>query len=280
MKHKLLTIALSALTGASMMSSCGDGRKAEAEALKSSADSAVAANNYELAITLLDSLDSVYRDQTEVRRSAMGLRARAIEGETNIRIKTCDSLLTALQTQIEELQPLFTAVPPAYAGGSGFMIYSKLMPSTISKQSGVEPRISTDDNMMTLMVNNQTGGDFNRIAIKSGSESVSTETISSSRIVKEGNSRLVTLLQEETDTLAIWLDGHPAEKYTLVFDGGKKPASVVLKPVTAQALVKTYQYAKAMNDKRSALIMREKLERQLALSRSQQTTAAPETPEE
>lgn len=280
MKHKLLTIALAALTGASMMSSCGDGRKAEAEALKSSADSAMAANNYELAITLLDSLDSVYRDQTEVRRSAMGLRARAIEGETNIRIRTCDSLLTALQTQIEELQPLFTAVPPAYAGGSGFMIYSKLMPSTISKQSGVEPRISADDNMMTLMVNNQTGGDFNRIAIKSGSESVSTEPISSSRIVKEGNSRLVTLLQEEADTLAIWLDGHPSEKYTLVFDGGKKPASVVLKPVTAQALVKTYQYAKAMNDKRSALIMREKLERQLALSRSQQTTAAPETPEE
>lgn len=273
MRHVLLTIALPALASALLISSCGDGRRKEAEALKNSADSAITANNYGLAVSLLDSLDQGYRDQTDIRRSAMPLRAKAIEGETADRIKTCDSLLTALQSRIEDLQPIFTAVPPAYDGGSGFMIYSKLLPSSISGQTGLEPRISADDNMMTLMVNNQSGGDFNAIKIKSASGEVSTEPIKSSRIVKEGNSRLVTLLQEEADTLAIWLDRNPSDKYTLVFEGGGKAVSVTLKPISAQAIVKTYQYAKALGDKRNALIMREKLERQLALSRSQQTTA-------
>lgn len=62
--------------------SCSDSDKQNAEKLLVDAEAYIIAEDYASALKLLDSIDVVYPSQVEVRRKAMHIRPKAIEGTT------------------------------------------------------------------------------------------------------------------------------------------------------------------------------------------------------
>lgn len=77
-----------------VMAACGGSNSGKqiAEGLVNSADSAVTAGNYALAIELLDTLQAKYPDQIEAQRKGMHIRPLAMEKMTMAEMQMTDSL--------------------------------------------------------------------------------------------------------------------------------------------------------------------------------------------
>lgn len=266
---KIFSAGVVAIIFGTAVAGCGDGDLAKATEIKELAQQALERGEYTDAICRIDSLDSLYRGQTDVRREGMVIRAKAIEGLTKSKIVSTDSLLASLNEEIDGLESQFAEVAPTYTGGVGYIVYKKILPSNISKSTGVEPRISADDKTMTLLVNLQANTPFNAISIGDGNEKATSSSFNESRIVKEGNSQLVSLLQEEVAPIGAWLAMRQPKKMTLYFEGTPKEMKSTLSESMIEAIQQTYKYAQALNQKNQALIMREKLERQLSIARDQ-----------
>ena len=102
----LLALSLSAL----MLCSCGDKAKEGASQLYAESKAALEARNYQGAITLLDTLNTRYPDQTEIRRAALRLRASAMEGMATDSISAGDAALAQATINLDALRPNFRHV--------------------------------------------------------------------------------------------------------------------------------------------------------------------------
>lgn len=86
---------------------CGDSRSDAARELCRQSESEIAAGRHYAAIGLLDTLDSRYRDLTEVRRSGMAIRARAMEGIALDSIPLYDARLAAATLAVDSMCEIY-----------------------------------------------------------------------------------------------------------------------------------------------------------------------------
>ncbi|MDE6702761.1 MAG: hypothetical protein K2K00_03690, partial [Muribaculaceae bacterium] len=87
-----------------LLASCGNSDRDAALQLSQEAENEVKAGNYDEAITLLDTLDTRYAAEVEVRRSAMKYRTMAVEGVTIRRITAVDDTLAQLKPKLEQFE--------------------------------------------------------------------------------------------------------------------------------------------------------------------------------
>ena len=107
---KVMPLVGCTLIAVPLLCSCGDSGKEKAEKMYSEATDLYDAGQYDSAIAILDSIDSIYPEQVEVRREAMHLKPMIIEKQTVAELSEVDSLLAVANFESENMAQRITFV--------------------------------------------------------------------------------------------------------------------------------------------------------------------------
>ena len=259
------------------LASCGDKDKAGATELFSQSEAAIASGDYAGAMTLLDTLNSRYAGQTEIRRQSLRLRAEAMQGIARDSIATVSRNLAEATLEVEKWSPEFTHVTSS-VGLDGYFIpkgtAEKMMTAT-----GIQARVS-EKGLFYIVVNVQGKAiGLNSLEFVDGAEQVSSSEISSSRVVSVEGSETASFNPEDLEGVGQWLMSHPGVS-KVVIRGSKGNASVKVDAKLRAELTTFYEYSCALQAQRLASIRREKFERMLATARDQIANMQPDKTEE
>lgn len=254
------------------LAACGSDNSDEQAAARelAAADSMISNGAYASALSALDSIEVHYPKNIDVRRHVHDLRPRAIERYTIEQIQRADSLIAATQEEIAGLENEFTHV----SGGDleGYCLHKSYKAQAFTNTTGVQPRVNDADYRFYLVASNN-GSKLNirRLAyVISGKEYIS-EAIpaGSERSTALEGGELATFLPEEVDSVGkiSFESTAPVTEIVLIGDNGRRKVKV--SPSQAEGLVKSWRYGNQKNQLRSALILREKLDRQLQTARDQ-----------
>ena len=252
----LMLIAASALT------SCGDKKSAEAQELYNNAETMLNNGEASRAVAMLDSLDSAYADQIDLRRRGMHLRALAIEKLTVEELSHADSLLAQLTAQAQQmngsLKTVDNAIEPYYIA-----VGSTLAPT------GIEARMAPDG--VVYVVSSLSGHPAVRhtaITASCGGKTASTAAIAydGERSTRSGGVETVHFVGAECDSLVRFITS-ASEPVTITWYG----ASTFSRPLTAneqQSIATVGTYALTATEIKLATLRHQRLERQLETARS------------
>ena len=257
---------LAALGLSLALASCSDKEREGAAALYSDADAAVKAGNYGGALVMLDTLNSRYAGQTEIRKDALRLRAMAMEGVATDSIAAGSRALAEATVRVEEWRPKFRHVDSSVGLEGYFLpvgVSEKVMTAT-----GIQPRVS--DKGFFYIVANVQGKSIGLQSIEfvDGAASVSSSSISPSRIIKVEGSESASFNPEELEGIGAWVADHPGTS-KIVLRGSKGSADVKVNDKLRMQIVDCYEYSRALQAQRLASLRREKYERMLATARDQ-----------
>jgi len=263
--HFLIAIAFAFLS-----CSDNDSEEKDAQARLAYADSLISQGNYTLALSELDSIDARYPKMIEVRRHAHDLRPKAIEQLTIKQIQSADSLIAATQQGIAELEGGFTHI----SGGDleGYYLPDGYKANAFTNTTNIQPRVNDADFRFYIVASNN--GKYlkiNRVSyLIGGSEYVSNAIpAGSERSSRIEGSEIATFLPEEVDSIGrISANANsPVTGAVIIGENGRQKVTVT--PAQSKALVNAWRYGNLRQQLRSALILREKLDRQLQTSRDQ-----------
>ena len=248
------------------LSACADKEAQGAAELYAQTEQALAERNFSGAITLLDTLNSRYPKQTEVRRNALQLRAKAIEGLTSDSIEAVSRRLAEATLAVQQLQPGFKYVKST-TGLDGYYIPSsasdKVMTGTM-----IQPRI-TEKGYFYIVANVQGRAiGLTSLDFIDGASSISSSAISPVRVVKVEGSESASFNQEDLVGGGQWILDHP-QASKVIIRGTKGDATVKLDARLRTQLADCYRYASAIQAQRLETVKREKFERMLATARDQ-----------
>lgn len=268
--------AIAAAAMSLVMTACGGNNSGKqlAEGLVTSADSAINAGNYALAIELLDTLQAKYPDQIDAQRKGMHIRPLAIEGMTIAEMQMTDSLQAYYAHLQDSLMNYFTFVNnPDLV--EGYYVIKEYANSTLFNRTGVEARVSQDGEF--YMISSLTARPIKHTSIslkgKSGEAATPEVAYDGDRNYRSGGTEMITFIGAECDTLGHFLTLNPDTKVTLTFNGTSN-YSTPLAANDNRSISLAYQLGKAIETTRSLTSKREFLDRQLLLARDQAARTA------
>jgi len=248
-----------------LLSSCSSGNN-EAAKLLAESQAMMEHGNYDTVLLLLDSIDSAYPEVVDIRRKAMELRPRAIEQITIRELSLTDSLL-AVQTIYgdslsDRLIRIDNPLEPYFVAKSE----QRVVPSATA---GLHSRVAPDG-MFYMIATTLNPVKTTSITLSSGNECASTNKIAidGERNIHTVSHDALTLISAECDTLARFIVNHVGDPITLTFNGN---GSYVMSLPDSQirSVIDTYKTAQALTECKRLQINKNRLERQLAVARSQ-----------
>ncbi|MBD5185793.1 MAG: hypothetical protein HDS92_04190 [Bacteroidales bacterium] len=255
-------LILSSLTALCLASCGGDKTSDAARQLYESASATLERGNAAEALAMLDTLDSRYPSATDVRRQAMHIRARAQERTIVDRLAQTDSLIAALTLENETLSGSLQRVPNAvepYIIASG-----STLPAT-----GIQARLSPDG--VAYVVSSLTGHNVRHRSLTATADGGSATTASvpndGERSVWSQGRETVHFVGAECDSLLRFI-AEATGPVTITWNGASS-FSRQLTPKEQNGLAIIARYAKVSTDLKVAAYEHEKLEKQLAVARSQ-----------
>ena len=249
------------------MSACSNSASDKANNLYESASESVESGNYTNAIALLDSIDSLYPGEVEVRRNGMYLRAKAIEGQTLKDLQTNDSLSVIAKTDAENLKSVMTFVSNPV---EGYYIASSQKDVAVESTEGLHARISPDG--VFYLISSAKGGTKSLgVMLSAGGEEARSATVQpdGERNDRSRGSEIITFTQAECDTLGRFALSHIGQPVKLTFVGATYRSITMTKP-QLDALAEVYSASVVFSRLRLLQMQKNKLEQQLTISRSQQ----------
>ncbi|MDE6854453.1 MAG: hypothetical protein K2J38_05300 [Muribaculaceae bacterium] len=260
---KTIIAAAAAVLG---VSACADKAAQGAAELYAQTEQALSERNYSGAITLLDTLNSRYPKQTEVRRNALQLRARAIEGLTTDSIEAVSRRLAEATLVVQQLQPGFKYIKST-TGLDGYYIPSSAS-GNVMTGTMIQPRI-TEKGYFYIVANVQGRAiGLTSLDFIDGASSISSSAISAVRVVKVEGSESASFNQEDLVGIGQWILDHP-QASKVILRGTKGDVTVRLDAKLRSQLADCYRYASALQAQRLETVKREKFERMLATARDQ-----------
>lgn len=258
------TICAAALLSA--VAACGNADRDGAAALLQESRQAVENHDYRSALELLDTINSRYRAQTEIRREALVVRAEAMEGIAIDSISAGDRALAEATLRVENLEGGFKHI--AGTGGLDGYYLPKEASDKVMTVTGIQGRVS-DDGHFYIVANVQGRGiGLKLVRFTDAGETVESASISSSRVLKVEGSEIASFTPEDLEGVGPWLESHGGvSKCVLVGSNGN--ADVKMTPALRKELASCAAYSAALQAKRLALVHREKYERMLAAARDQ-----------
>lgn len=222
------------------------------------------------AMALMDSVDKLYPSQIEARRKVTAMRPKAIEMASIEQIAKADSIIAATQLQLAELEPRMKHID----GGDldGYYVADGAGKGAFMNATGIQARVN-DDNF-TFYIVAQTRGKkigINQIALNTATGEMLSQQLpaGSARVVEIEGSELATFLAEEVADLGAWTADNAADIKGAMIYGAKGSQRVALTPDQARAIAAAWQYSSAKMRHTNALMLREKLDRQLQVARDQ-----------
>ncbi len=239
-------------------------------------NSAIDSGDYDGAIALIDSFNVNFKDATDLRKQTIGLKAKAIEGQTIREIERSDSLLTVNQLKIDSLTAMFVKVQNAVAP---YYVVKEISKGTLVGRTAIEPRLGDSDTPWTLALNIAgQKADVNAVSFtdKSGNAIATIACTSADRAVKGADGTSTFFSPEEAESLARAMLQNPCEMNASATDtSAKVVAKFTVSQSTARAIASTYQLAQLKEERQTELINREKLERKLQIARDQMANNLP-----
>lgn len=264
------TLTLTALT---FLASCkGDNSAAEAQSLYDRAEAAINAGDNAGAMALLDSLDSRYASQTEIRRRAMHLRSLAREGLCTVRLAEADSMLVVTQLRADSLRHMLTWVNNDVEGY--FIVEGTSLPPT-----GIQARVSSEG--VFYLISSLEGHNIGHTSLSLSSDNGSVTSTSvaydGERNRRDSGAELVHFVGAECDTLGHFAFYNRRGPVTLTFNG--QSGATYSRPLTMgelSGIATAWDYASSLVRLKVYNLEHEKLERQLAVARSQSARTLPD----
>jgi len=269
-------IIIGAMAASLMATACSGDSKA-AEALREQAAAAIAQNDPAGAIVLLDSLDRAYPAETDIRRSAMPLRPKAIELQTLRDLEVNDSL-TAQNTIVMEQMKEYVKFRQGAGGVDGYYVASVAENLTPSAAEGLYARMSPEGAFYIISTARKGTRSTSVTVSASGCGAASTPSVSCDG---ERNDRslameTITFLPAESDTVGNFVMANGDKELTLTFHGEGADRSIALSRVQSFALAQLYAASQVYSRARLLALQKNKLEQQLMLARSQQARLMPD----
>jgi hypothetical protein len=270
------TLATTLLAGSMIFCSCGkdDSEKKAAEALDAKVDSAITAQNYEEAITLIDSLNKAYPLQIDIRKGTIAKRAQAMESWAQVRIPELDCKISNSQEAIAALEQNFKFVQPS-STLAGYYIYKTCTYNDVSSfaaKSSIQPRVNSgddaEDTPWTLAVNAGKDISLNKLVISLANGQQYTIDIP----VSDGT--MASIAPERVNELGKYLNDNPqSAAASATASGSKGSVKISLSVNDCEAIAASWHLAAQKDSLRQALIDRERVERQLQIARDQKANA-------
>lgn len=238
-----------------------------AVALDESIDSAMTANNYALAIELIDSLNKTYNLEIDLRKASDTKRAKAYEGLSVTEIPRLDSLISVTKYEISVAEGEFVSKQPS-ASLPTYLVLKSAAKSDFAAAAGVQGRVNTGDDARdtpwTLAVN--AGRDIGLERVDITCSDGAKYTLSTP--VSDG--QMASISPESAETLAQHLYDNPSVQATsIVFTGSKGNTKATLSEAQSASIAQAWNLAKLNSRLYSALVERERVERQLQIARDQ-----------
>lgn len=265
----------SLLTGAAMlalvMAGCAN-PEAEtakrAEALLESAQTALDAQNYPATLQLVDSLDRSCKEAVDVRRRAMPLRAKAIEGLTLDSLADINTRLAACMQTIDSLGRSMTVIDD---GAGGYSLPSAWPSKNDIMATGIEPRVDRQGFFRLVVKNSDKQLGLNAVSFGEGAGAVSTAALPGDRVARVEGSELMSLSREEFMPVVDWLMSNPAGG-TVTLTGTTGTRQLTLTPAMALGLRHAWEFGEAYQQMLTLDHHRAILEKRLKIARDQQAT--------
>lgn len=248
--------------------SCGASDKQDAEKLLEEAENSINSGNYGVALSLLDSIDGVYPSQVEIRRKAMHIRPKAIEGVTLKELENNDSIIATLQVKYNAISSNFETINDKRLVEP--YIIAKKANKSLFETTGIQARITTNGEFYVISSLVGTPIKHTSISFICGSNEVSTSTAKydGDRNYRSGSTEMITFLNNECDTLGVFARANLGKTITLRFNGVKNK-NVKMSKEDIQSFALTHEYASVISDLKSAFRRKEFLDQQLLLARDQ-----------
>lgn len=248
--------------------SCGNNSTEQAKILLSDANTAVENGNYILAVSLLDSLDAKYPKEVSIRRSAMNLRPKAMEGLIINEIEKNDSILISLQMEKEKISNNFEFVNNSNLV-EGYYI-PKSDKSNILTKNGIQARIAPNGEFYIISSVIGKKLKHNSISLCVNNEVATTQSvdINNDRNYRNNNVESVTFLSKECDTIGVLAEKYINKKGRIIFIGDKN-LTITIEPKELNNLANTHRYATVLTQINKAISNRKLLEEKLQLARDQ-----------
>lgn len=271
MKNIYTYILLAALA----LNACGpseaEKRHNEALALDAQIDSALTAGDNALVLELIDTLNTRYRTELDLRRASNAKHAQAVSGLSLSKIPEVELQIAALQTRCDSLEALFTSVQPA-SSLPPYLIYKGISKDFMAKPC-VQARVNTGQDALdvpyTLAVNAGSNIGANSLTVTTSSGSTFTMPAGSA----DGVTASVT--PENAQKLVDYLADTPGEKAVNArIQGTKGNVTVKLTDTDSKAIAAAGQLAATRAQLRAAMVTSDKLNALIQASRDQQARSA------
>lgn len=267
-KAKIITISAALLAGTALLTSCGDGgEKARAEALLAEVKAACDSKNYELALTLADSLKRAYPKQIDARREALHLASTANEGLNVSRLERADSLVCVLGVRGDSLRHLIKYVENPI---EGYYVAASVNPSAFIGTNGIQARVTPGGDFYLISSLKAKVVKSTSVSVSAGGASASTTSVAydGERNDRSMGAEAITFLGAECDTVGRFVAEHLGAPMTLTFTGAGS-YSMPLPSAQAEEVALMYRYATTIREFKLANIEKERLTRALDISRRQ-----------
>lgn len=271
-------IAIAAATA--LLSSCGEKESAHsAKTLLSEAKTFIAAGQYDKAITLIDSISNAYPNEIDMRREAMKLRPEATEGLTMAQLSHADSLTATLQSRYDSIARLMVKIDSPELVEGYWVAAQGRNPQPMSTDI-IEGRITDNGEFYMVSSLNPSSLRHNSFSLTSGDgDNVSTATVpyDGEMNYRINGGEVVTYMSDNCKEIGPFAAAHRQKPVTVTFhgEGNKK---IRLTPAQISGLATAWEFSQTLTEFRHWSIERERLNRQLSISRNQKARLATDTP--
>lgn len=232
------------------------------------------------ALAELDSVDALYPAQIDVRHQVAALRPHAIAHLTEQRIQSADSLIAATQQELASLEDEFTHVDGG--GLEGYYLPKGETAAGFTNTTAIQPRVNDSDFRFYIVASNTRGPvGISRLVLTVDGHEVASGAIpaGNDRSSRLEGSEIASFLPEEVDSLGACVYDARGSISAATLEGAKGKVKVTVTPRQAKGIATAWRYGTLKQSLRSALILREKLDRQLQIARDQVANSDPDPDE-
>lgn len=263
--YRHIAAALCIVAAASLaMSSCGgsaDNKGAEAKIAFDKAQNALNRGDAQECITMLDSIDKKFTDDSEIIKESMRLRPKALLQITDADITAADSTINTNKTLLDSLKPLMVHV--AVPGTEGYLLRQTMVDPAFMNKTGVSPRVSENGEFYIVTSVNPAGGlQHWSVTAVVGGMSATTDTVPYDGALnfRTNNSEVITFTPAASRGIGALVAENPSMPVKILFNGQNgRSHSVTLNATQIDGMATAYRYASAVNDMRNATINLERL---------------------
>lgn len=246
------------------MTSCkggADNKGAEAKIAFDKAQNALNNGNARECISLLDSLDSRFADDTDIMKQSMQLRPKALMQITVEDMAAADSTVNVNKLMLDSLKPLMVHVN--VPGTEGYMLKSSMVDPTFMNKTGLSPRVSENGEFYLVSSVNPAGGLSHwSVSAVVGDMIATTDTVPYDGTLnfRTGNSEVITFTPAGSRGIGELIAAHEGLPVKILFNGQNgRTSSISLNAAQVDGIATAYRYARAVNEMRDATIDRDRL---------------------